>query len=241
MDINQAKQAVREEVWSRLEHAAVVPPGVRGHIPDFIGAQEAAAHLASLTQWQTSEVIKCNPDRAQLPVRTLALTENKLVYMAVPKIADIRPFYVLNPASLTAPIIEAATSTGASVHAPKTAINDMQPVDMVICGSVAVNRKGVRIGKGAGYSDIEVALLFEANLIGPATTFVTTVHSLQVVADELPAAPHDFAVDFIITPDGIIECSPDRRITGIDWPSLSMDKIEAIPPLKHLITTKTDS
>jgi NAD(P)-dependent dehydrogenase (short-subunit alcohol dehydrogenase family) len=35
----------------------------------------------------------------------------------------------------------------------------MRPVNLVVCGSVAVNRRGVRLGKGAGYSDIEVALL----------------------------------------------------------------------------------
>ena len=47
---------------------------------------------------------------------------------------------------------------------------------MVVCGSVAVNRRGARLGKGAGYSDIEVALLQEAGLIGPSTVIVTTVH-----------------------------------------------------------------
>lgn len=36
-----------------------------------------------------------------------------------------------------------------------------------------------RIGKGAGYGDIEVALLAEAGLSGPETTIYTTVHDLQ--------------------------------------------------------------
>lgn len=31
------------------------------------------------------------------------------------------------------------------------------PFDVIVCGSVAVNQQGVRLGKGAGYSDIEVA------------------------------------------------------------------------------------
>lgn len=52
---------------------------------------------------------------------------------------------------------------------------------MVVCGSVAVNRRGTRLGKGAGYSDIEVALLQEAGLIGPSTVIMTTVHPPQVV------------------------------------------------------------
>jgi 5-formyltetrahydrofolate cyclo-ligase len=44
----------------------------------------------------------------------------------------------------------------------------MRRVQKVICGSVAVNRTGARLGKGARYSDIEVTLLTEAGLIGPA-------------------------------------------------------------------------
>jgi 5-formyltetrahydrofolate cyclo-ligase len=44
----------------------------------------------------------------------------------------------------------------------------MRRVQTVVCGSVAVNRTGARLGKGARYSDIEVTLLTEAGLIGPA-------------------------------------------------------------------------
>jgi 5-formyltetrahydrofolate cyclo-ligase len=40
----------------------------------------------------------------------------------------------------------------------------MAPVGIVICGSVAVNRDGVRIDKGAGYSNPEVAVLIEGGL-----------------------------------------------------------------------------
>ena len=51
--------------------------------------------------------------------------------------------------------------------ARKIGVEDMRRVDIVVCGSVAVNRRGTRLGKGAGYSDIEVALLQESGRIGP--------------------------------------------------------------------------
>jgi 5-formyltetrahydrofolate cyclo-ligase len=35
-------------------------------------------------------------------------------------------------------------------------------VDLVVCGSVAVNRDGARVGKGGGFSDPELALLVVA-------------------------------------------------------------------------------
>jgi len=73
-------------------------------------------------------------------------------------------------------------------------------------GRVAVNRRGTRLGKGAGYSDIEVALLQEAGLIGPSTVIVTTVHPLQVIDEVMPETEYDFSVDLIATPGEVIEC-----------------------------------
>ena len=90
---------------------------------------------------------------------------------------------------------------------------------------------GAPLGKGAGYSDIEVALLQEAGLIGPQTVIVTTVHPLQVVDEALPETEHDFSVDLVVTPDEVIECGPPRRPGGLYWEHLTEDKIAAIPLL----------
>lgn len=230
-DIDRAKRRIREQVWDVLEREHAAPPGVHGRIPAFFGAEAAADRLAQLSEWKAARIIKAVPDTAQLPVRARALSEGKLVYMAVPKLADELPFYVLDPATLTVPPAKAASRHVAATVAKKVAVNDMQPVDLVICGSVAVNRAGVRLGKGAGYSDIEVALLQEANLIGPATAIVTTVHALQVVDDDLPETEHDFSVDLIVTPDEVLTCGPPRRPEGLYWEHLDKQKIAAIPVL----------
>nr|WP_308416631.1 5-formyltetrahydrofolate cyclo-ligase [Streptomyces sp. AJS327] len=47
------------------------------------------------------------------------------------------------------------------------------PWPWVAVGSVAMNRAGVRVGKAAGYSDLEFAFLMEAGLISPRTVAVT--------------------------------------------------------------------
>jgi 5-formyltetrahydrofolate cyclo-ligase len=107
-------------------------------------------------------------------------------------------------------------------------------VDLIICGSVAVNRNGVRLGKGAGYSDIEVALLAEAGLIGSHTTIVTTVHPLQVTDSHIPETNHDFSVDFIVTPKEIIACEPPRRPAGLIWGDLTPEQLSAIPVLRDM-------
>ena len=229
--IDAAKQAIRTEIWDLLERECAVERGVHGYIPAFAGADAAADGLAYLPVWHTARVIKAVPDRAQQPVRERALRDGKLLYMAVPMLADDLPFYALDPARLTVPPPEAASRQTAARIAPKIALDQMRPIDMVVCGSVAVNRQGARLGKGAGYSDIEVALLQEARLIGPSTVIVTTVHPLQVIDAALPETGHDFSVDLIVTPDEVIECGPPRRPSGLYWEHLTENKIAAIPVL----------
>jgi 5-formyltetrahydrofolate cyclo-ligase len=232
--IDAAKQAIRERVWNLLETEHAVEPGVHGHIPDFIGTAAAAERLADHRAWQDAQIVKAVPDTAQLPVRARALADGKTVYMAVPRLADARPFYLLDPAALTLPPAEAATMRAAAAHAPRLAIDELRPIDLVVCGSVAVNRRGDRIGKGAGYSDLEVALLHDAGLLRPDSVVATTVHPLQVLDEELPATDHDFQVNLIVTPDEVIACNSSRQRTGILWDELSSHHRSAIPILASL-------
>lgn len=229
--IRREKQAARERVWRALAAAGVVAGDVHGKIPAFEGADTAADLLAALSAWSDAEVIKAVPDKAQLPVRVRALEEGKVVYMAVPNMAHEKPFYVLDPSRISVPFAEAATGRGAASIAPHVGLDEMPPIDLVICGSVAVNRQGVRIGKGAGYSDLEVALLHEAGLITPATPIATTVHQLQLVDDELPETEHDFRVSLIVTPEEAIACEPTKPLPAIRWGDLDPAKIASIPVL----------
>ncbi|MGN9890414.1 5-formyltetrahydrofolate cyclo-ligase [Micromonospora sp. L31] len=232
-EIDHAKHAVRQHVWDLLEREGAAPPGVHGHIPDFVGKEAAAARLAELDVWKKARVIKCNPDRAQLPVRVRALQEGKLLYMAVPRLATPKPFYLLDPTVLETPFEKAATSTGAPELAPTVGPDEMHPVDLIVCGSVAVSRHdGVRVGKGAGYSDLEVALLAEAGLITADTSIATTIHQIQLVDDRLPHAEHDFSVELAITPCEMLAFTSRRgRPPGIIRANLRPDQLRNIPAL----------
>jgi 5-formyltetrahydrofolate cyclo-ligase len=230
-DIDQAKQAIRARVWDLLVAERVVERGVHGYIPAFAGAEGAADRLAGLPEWRSAQVVKAVPGRAQQPVRERALRDGKLLYVAVPRLAADLPFFVLDPAGQTATPAEAAAREHTARHARKIGVEDMRRVDLVVVGSVAVNRRGTRLGKGAGYSDIEVALLQEAGRIGPSTVIVTTAHPLQVIDEPIPETEHDFSVDLIVTPDEVIECEPQRRPSGLYWNNLTPAKIAAIPVL----------
>jgi 5-formyltetrahydrofolate cyclo-ligase len=230
--IDAAKGALRDRVWRLLERERVVPEGSYGKIPAFHGAEAAAERLARLEVWERARTVKANPDSAQLAVRVRVLMDGKLVYMAVPKMATLDPFFLLDPATLDVPVGQAATKEGAARVACRVGPEGMRPIDIVVCGSVAVNRSGARVGKGAGYSDLEVAILIEAGLVTDQTTIVAPVHPLQVLDEQIPETRHDFRVDLIVTPDEVIECPHQHRPPGIIWEDLTPEKAAAIPALR---------
>ena len=91
--------------------------------------------------------------------------------MAVPRLRDTHPFRLLDPRKLNAKQVrEAATIKGALRHGRVVAVEELPEIDFVLCGSVAVNLSGARIGKGGGYSDLEYGLLIEAGKIDAHTT-----------------------------------------------------------------------
>ncbi|EXU63766.1 5-formyltetrahydrofolate cyclo-ligase [Streptomyces sp. PRh5] len=220
-------------MWQRLIEGGGAPANSYGKIPGFFGTEGTAEQLAGLDEWRQATTVKANPDWAQLPVRVRALKDGKRVYMAVPRMASPQPFYLLDPENLTLPPEEAAEKKGAAQVARRVGVEEVEPIDIVVCGSVAVNRSGARIGKGAGYSDLEVALLIEAGLVTEKTIIVAPVHGLQVIEDDIPETEHDFSVDYIVTPDAVIPCSGRRRPRGLVWDDLTPEKIAAIPVLER--------
>lgn len=206
-------------------------PGAKGRIPNFVGAEAAARRLASVAEWKTAGVIKANPDAPQLPVRAQALSDGKRLYMAVPRLRTEKPFILLDPRRLRRPLRRAASIKGASTVGAPVAIDQMDHVDLILAGSVAVDRKGVRVGKGGGFSDLEFALLVEAGLVDERTVITTTVHPLQVVDSDLPETDHDFRVDIIVTPDDVIRVRRAKRPRGIMWRELDDEQLASIPVL----------
>jgi 5-formyltetrahydrofolate cyclo-ligase len=232
------KQAIRERVWRALERAGVVRfPGARGRIPNFVGAERAADRLAAEEAWRTAVVLKCNPDAPQGPVRLRALREGKLVYMAVPRLARPKPFLALDPARLSQDprgLRRAASIRGATAAGIPVGLEGMRHIDLIVCGSVAVDRRGGRLGKGGGYSDLEFALAREAGLVDHDTVIATTVHPLQVLDEPLPETAHDFRVDLIVTPDEAIRAPRAPRPPGVLWDHLEPERLVAIPVLAGL-------
>lgn len=228
------KQALRTRVWTLLERRGVgrFPLPLADRIPNFVGAAEAADRLAALPEWRAAKRLKCNPDAPQRAVRLRALREGKEVYMAVPRLAAPRCFLHLDPRRLGQRLAGAATIRGAAALGVPISPHQLPRIDLVVAGSVAVNRKGARLGKGGGYSDLEFALAAELGAVDAQTTVVTTVHDLQVLGEAIPMTSHDVPIDLIVTPTRVIPClrtfdRPER----IEWEALAPEHVAAMPAL----------
>ncbi|HBY96853.1 MAG: hypothetical protein M5U01_13210 [Ardenticatenaceae bacterium] len=239
--MNERKQALRERIWAALQVAGVARfPGAVGRIPNFAGAEQAATRIAQLDIWQCAHTIKSNPDLPQRPVRHAALTAGKTVYVAVPRLANEQPFLELDPARLDPrQLWKASSIKGAFALGRPVSLDEMRPIDLIVTGCVALTRGGARLGKGGGYSDLEYALAREVGLVGPEAPIVTTAHPLQIVGEgEIPMASHDISLDWIATPDELIET---RRMyprpPGVLWEALEPEKVAAIPVLQRMAST----
>jgi 5-formyltetrahydrofolate cyclo-ligase len=227
------KEAIRTEIWALLQKQKVARfPGAEGRIPNFIGAEACAKQLAETTYWKAAKVLKINPDSPQRAIRHRALAEGKIIYMAVPRLRSDKPFIELDPKKLKCSPYVASSIKGAGQHGQPIGIAKLRTVDLVVCGSVAVNRRGARVGKGGGYSDLEFALLTEQKKIAANTPIVTSIHPLQMIDGEIPMTEHDIPLSAIVTPDDVIEIkSKFPRPKGIYWNMLPQEKIADIPVL----------
>lgn len=233
----RTKDQVRKAVWKAMDREGVSRfPGAEGRIPNFAGAKLAAERLAGHRLWKRAQVIKANPDSPQTHVRRLALEQGKVVVMAVPRLRDIHPFRVLDPRKLSkAAIREAATIKGALRHGRVVAVEEIPEIDFVLCGSVAVNLNGARVGKGGGFSDLEYGILIDEGRIDEHTVVATTVHPIQILRENLPMIGHDLPVDVIATPRAVIEVERAYdRPRGILWDHLQPPQIREIPVLERM-------
>ena len=135
----RSKDAIREGVWSEMQKRRVARfPGALGRIPNFSGAEACAEMLAATVLWKSARVLKANPDSPQRAVRQRALAEGKILYMAVPRLRSEKPFIELDPKKLKVSPYAASSIKGAAQYGRPVTLEEVKPIDLVVCGSVAV-------------------------------------------------------------------------------------------------------
>jgi 5-formyltetrahydrofolate cyclo-ligase len=239
----RSKDAARQWVWDALaeRRLARFPFPPHGRIPNFAGAREAALRLFEEPPWRDLAgrgAIKVNPDSPQAHVRELALVRGIRVYVPTPRLAG--GFKRLDPERIPPERFrEAAALKTMDAWATPVALADLPQLDAIVCGSVAVTPGGRRAGKGAGYSDLEFAILRE--LGHRPVPVATTVHDVQVVGD-FPTERSDIPLALICTPTRSLHVAePPPAPDGIEWGRLEPADLDAMPVLKELrgITGRT--
>lgn len=227
------KEGARGWVWDRLqaEGLARFPLPPHGRIPNFLGADLAAQRLFTQPPWRDARSIKVNPDSPQREVRRLALTRGISVYVPTPKLTG--GFHLLDPERIDEADFEAAaTLSTLPEYSQPVALADLPQLDAIVTGCTAVTRQGKRCGKGAGYSDLEFAILRE--LGHAAVPVATTVHDAQLVTD-FPIESNDLPLSLICTPTTAIRIeAPLAAPDGIDWSRLSEEDLARMPLLNEI-------
>ncbi len=236
---NETKDGLRRSVWAALEASGSGVDSPWSRIPNFVGTEAAARQLTTLPAWKTARVVKANPDPAQIPIRRKALEAGKLLYAPVPELVKPFPFVALDPEDLARRGIAFADAARSEVFVEigrPVDFRQMRPMDFIVVGCVAVTRAGGRTGKGGGFADLELGIFRELGLVPDHAPIVTTVHDLQVVADDrIVMLGHDQPLDWIATPTELIETRtayPDP--TGVAWDHVQADQFAGIPFLADL-------
>jgi len=203
MDVKTLKKMLREKIWNELEVQgfARFPLPCFGRIPNFAGSDIAAEKIRHLKEWKEAKVVFAGPDFAQQKVREHALQDGKILVMASPKLKH--GFVLVDPADVKGLENFASTIRGVFKYGEIVSAQEIPKPDLIVEGSVAVDRQGNRLGKGGGYGDLEINTL--KRILGPIPV-VSTVHDTQVV-QAVPFEEKDEKVSIIVTPTRIIRIS----------------------------------
>lgn len=236
---NPDKDRLRHEIWEMLGREGHAIGPTSSAIPNFVGADAAAARLAATEEWRAARTVKCNPDPPQIPVRLRALYEGKILYAPVPALTRDFPYLRMDPARLEEQGVSfelAATSQGYMAHGERIGFDEIAPLDFCVVGSVAASRAGGRTGKGAGFADLETGIFRELGLITPDTPLATTVHSSQIVAEgRVPMESHDSPLRYVATEAELIEITQTGPVpAGVEWARVRPDQFRDIPFLGAL-------
>jgi 5-formyltetrahydrofolate cyclo-ligase len=183
--LRDAKRVLRERVLAARD---ALPPSMRAAAALAIAARIAA--LPSFARART--VLMTLPFRSEwdtLPLARTALDAGKIV--AVPRV-DARA-RMLELRVIADPVADVATGYQ-GIPEPRLECPLLAPtaIDWVLVPGVAFDFDGARMGYGGGFYDRLLPLV-------PASApRVAGAFELQIVA-HVPAAPHDLAVDAIVT------------------------------------------
>ncbi|WP_203289503.1 5-formyltetrahydrofolate cyclo-ligase [Metabacillus sp. cB07] len=228
------KDEIRQNKWQRLEDEKLggFPFPLKNRIPNFKGAAAAAELVSQMDIYERAEVVKINPDAAQLPLRARVIKDGKTLLVPTPR---LKAGFIMLKREWVPPGEErkAVSLKNIRQYGKEITLSELPKVDLFVAGSVAVHKDGRRIGKGEGYSDREYAIMRE--LGNPDMPVISTIHSIQVTDEDFKVDTYDLPVDYIVTEEGIIETdTPYKKPDGIQWDLVTEDEKKEMPVLMEV-------
>ena len=206
----ETKEEVREQIWDKMtkEEIAQFPLPCYGRIPNFVGVEEASKFLLDLSEFRKARFIFSAPDYVLHNIRELILQNRKDLLVATPHIQEFLLLKDIPPRTIK----KAVTIKGMYKFGEQVRLNHIsRPLDLFCQGSVALDRKGNRLGKGKGYGDREFHLLKQEGIIDNQTLVITVVHDVQLLDDFSHLMhPNDVKVHVVLTPTEIIRIKKRR-------------------------------
>jgi 5-formyltetrahydrofolate cyclo-ligase len=236
------KEDARELVWRDL--VKVAKPDSRFHfdfnefIPDFDGSNLATQKLISMEIYKQAKTIFVTPDNCLERLRAQSIKDKK--NLLVSTFGIHRGFVELLPENFDENcvidylvLLDLMEEVGRPISLME--IQEKYHIDLVVTGASAVNKKGIRFGKGHGYFDLEWAMFYTIGAVSADTSVIALVHDCQFVDVELEASELDSLCDFIITPSKVYPIEiPRKPQSGVNWNKLQPNMLEQIPPLREL-------
>ena len=232
----KVKSELRKQAWARLESYEVVvgPRPCYCKVPGFLGGISAAGKIAKTSFFKQARAVYFTSDGASRPLREEALRRGKTIVLSQPL---LKGYVVVHGSEVSAREARMlSTLRGALQMGEKLTLLEGIKVDMVVIGSVAVDKSGGRLGRGDGLYDLEYALLREMRAAEEKTPVVTLVHDVQVLDAEIPMLPHDVPVDIIATPSSLLMITARKypKPSGVIWDLLPIQKIKSSRVLSML-------
>lgn len=232
------KTDIREKIWNFMDKNQISPVySPFGKIPNFKDADTAGHLLTTLDVFKTATNIKVDPDKPLQAARFAVLKSGKTLLVPTPRHRPgLLTKFALPENSDDETLLKCASRQGAAEHSVHIELDEPIKIDLLVVGCVAVSPKGWRIGKGSGFSDLEYAMLVSNGALSPSVPVVAIVHDSQIVdlAESLFDV-HDVAVDYIVTPTRVVQCSGAKpRPAGINWPLLAPERLDRLQILKRL-------
>jgi 5-formyltetrahydrofolate cyclo-ligase len=233
------KAQIRQRVWALLTQQGVALfPGAFGRTPRFQGQDRGIAMLRDMPQWHAAERILVQPDQGLEAVRRQVLADGKT--LIVPDLTRTEPGWILEVVPGAAP---PEFTPGVPGREPQSRLGhrylpgaETAPVDLMIVGAVAVDRRGTRIGRGIGSADLVYALGRDRGFVRPETPVAVLVHPLQFFDEQADREPTDLPIDFVVTPDEVVAVQAVvMRPKGLHPRLITPERLDRFPGLRRIL------